>query len=274
MHATGLCATGGCRIQASTRDSLVHKSGLCTRHYGRGTWRRGRRKKPANVRPHTDAEPSPEAVKTVVHSDRRIHIFLGLSFSVHANNCAVEIQGRTRNSGHNPHSAESNMSYQELHGERLHNLQEVMSVMYNHAPHPKACTDGALMRQMRVSPAVQDAGTRNRTVMYIVHVHVRRIFGSLNMNLRVRSFSFPTFEGIFELSFVRFTPNIMWKLQYEEGMESAVSITFVAAASVNTDVRDDNAAKTRGAAETQRCTVNSPREETHQPHMVHCCIPS
>ena len=35
MHATGLCATGGCRIQASTRDRLVHKSGLCTRHYGR-----------------------------------------------------------------------------------------------------------------------------------------------------------------------------------------------------------------------------------------------
>ena len=34
MHATGLCATGGCRIQASTRDRLVHKSGLCTRHYG------------------------------------------------------------------------------------------------------------------------------------------------------------------------------------------------------------------------------------------------
>ena len=36
MHATGLCATGGCRIQASTRDRLVHKSGLCTRHYGNG----------------------------------------------------------------------------------------------------------------------------------------------------------------------------------------------------------------------------------------------
>ena len=35
MHATGLCATGGCRIQASTRDRLVHKSGLCTRHYGK-----------------------------------------------------------------------------------------------------------------------------------------------------------------------------------------------------------------------------------------------
>ena len=34
MHATGLCAIGGCRIQASTRDRLVHKSGLCTRHYG------------------------------------------------------------------------------------------------------------------------------------------------------------------------------------------------------------------------------------------------
>ena len=34
MHATGLCATGGYRIQASTRDRLVHKSGLCTRHYG------------------------------------------------------------------------------------------------------------------------------------------------------------------------------------------------------------------------------------------------
>ena len=34
MHATGLCATGGCRIQASTRDRLVHKSGLCARHYG------------------------------------------------------------------------------------------------------------------------------------------------------------------------------------------------------------------------------------------------
>ena len=37
MHATGLCATGGCRIQASTRDRLVHKSGLCTRHYGNFT---------------------------------------------------------------------------------------------------------------------------------------------------------------------------------------------------------------------------------------------
>ena len=46
-------------------------------------------------------------------------------------------------------------------------------------------------------------------------------------------------------------------------MESAVSIMFVAAAGVNTDVGDSNAAKTRGAAETQRCTVNPPREETY-----------
>ena len=39
MHATGLCATGGCRIQASTRDRLLHKSGLCTRHYGNDLFR-------------------------------------------------------------------------------------------------------------------------------------------------------------------------------------------------------------------------------------------
>ena len=47
------------------------------------------------------------------------------------------------------------------------------------------------------------------------------------------------------------------------GVESVVSIMIVAGAGVNTDVGDNNAAKTRGAAEMQRCTVNPPREETY-----------
>ena len=56
------------------------------------------------------------------------------------------------------------------------------------------------------------------------------------------------------------------------GVESVVSIMLIAGAGVNTDVGDNNAAKTRGAAEMQRCTVNPPREETYWSHMVHCCI--